>query len=327
MHNMKLKAYPSHLIKIDEGALISRGITKFKVIGENAYFAIKKILQLANISINKNELLSQFDATETSAIETLVSALLKRNILYHVTETSINERITAENPEDIFYWHFNTTHSKRKLLSDIKLLLAGVNAISKHFLYALKLSGFQNITLIDDPALYDSTLLFDKDQKICSLYDFLETSQENYDCIIAATDTNSTHALSFWNKISLERNWPYFPLALNNIYGYIGLYTIPNVTPCFECLVTRENANLSSPELTRTSNETFLDTFSTNGFHPVMPMILAGLACMELVKIFTETYTQNSGRLITINFITQKMQSHKVLRVPHCKSCSSTPYA
>ncbi len=324
MSTSKIKAHPSHVVKIDEGVLVSRGLVSFKLAGKDIHPIIQKILHLTNnTGVSKSELVTQFDEISSTAIENLIELLLERRILYYTSDKNPNQPPITENPEHIFYWHFDSAHFQRKSLDNISLLLAGNSMLSKHLLDMLKIAGFKKITLIDDSLPNSFSLELDKNQTNSNSPALLDNKQEQYDCLIATSDTNSTATLSFWNKISLERNWNYLPIALNNIHGYIGPYIIPRITSCFECLVARENSNLTSLELRRNTDS----RRSINGFHPVMPAILAGLASMELVKFFTDIYTENIGKLITINFITQEMQSRKVLRVPHCRFCSAMIYA
>jgi hypothetical protein len=54
----------------------------------------------------------------------------------------------------------------------------------------------------------------------------------------------------------------------------------------------------------------------------MMLHIAAGIAALELTKIFTKIFTDNIGKLIEINFIKQKTQAIKIFRIPYCQCCA-----
>lgn len=295
-------------------------------MGQDVLPFLSKILQLTKTGISKQDLVSNFDNLHINTVDKLTDMLLERNILYVATDTHTNKH-QSETPEDIFFWHLTSDYSPRQILYAKKILITGQSAITNHLLEALELTGFKNIILIQDSQSNSPKHMSHTDKKYYSVADFNEISHEQFDCIITTTDTNATETLSTWNKICVEKECHYFPLALDNVHGYIGPYIIPYQTPCYECLLARQSSHYASYDLRQQFNQASVDSYCSNGFHPMMPLVLAGIACMELAKIFTKAYTQNIGRLISVNFITQQMQTRKILRVPNCKLCNQVVYA
>jgi hypothetical protein len=60
------------------------------------------------------------------------------------------------------------------------------------------------------------------------------------------------------------------------------------------------------------------------GYHPVMASILRDIAVMELVKFYgISAPIFNVRKLIELNMLSTQLQTHRVLKVPRCKVCST----
>lgn len=311
MDSRKIKSYPVNIYKTHDGIVLARGVFKSKIIGQNIYETVIRLLFLSQENLTYEQIISSFYKEERAIITCLINELIQRNILYFAGDSK-NDSIST-NPEDIFYWHFKKfTDEQKKSYSKIRLLVIGINALSKYLIQSLSVTGFNNFKIIEDPELTINNTNGSTQNHVLN-------DNEKYNCVIATSDFNHKSRLSYWNSLCLRQDWHFFPIALDNIIGFLGPYIIPKHTPCYDCFLARENANFLNCDYL---NYEFQKNIShTNGYHPLMPLILANLAVMELVRIHTEFLPNSISKLTHINFITQEMRAHKILRIPRCKTC------
>src|SRR2546423_1707982 len=100
----KLKAPAIQIIETGNGVILKRGCTEFKIAGEGAAEAIKKIMTVAGRGTTKEEIYDLFDPEAASVIERLSEELIDRRLLLPCDEK--DSATTSESNADIFYWNF-----------------------------------------------------------------------------------------------------------------------------------------------------------------------------------------------------------------------------
>jgi hypothetical protein len=216
----KLIALPVQLIDIDDGILIKRGCMEVVIYGKDAVQITETIFSiLRNEACKKEEILNHFPDEQQCEIESLIDALMVRNILISADPQSITS-IENEEPIDVFYWHFGLTRERvGNTMKNLRFIIVGVNEISFGLLGRLKAAGVQNIKIIDVPVLRNP-LYFDKDQSLNTekwswSYPWdqqkweEESKLEEADCLIACSDLGGQNHLRKWNEFCINKDIPF----------------------------------------------------------------------------------------------------------------------
>lgn len=330
------KALPVQVIEIENGVILKRGCTEFRISGQGAAEAVYQILAVAeNQPITIQQLCENFSELKRPIIKNLIEQLIQRRIM-----TSPNDRIEKpngfESHLDIFYWHFGDTDiiSKKKL-NDLKLVILGVNHISRQLSSALFKSGITNIQVVDFPLLRNLRLFDEFGQIVMENWNFGNISPLEYSkwvelqkhqeitCIVATSDFGNHEILRFWNSFCLSAKYHFLPVVLQNTIGYLGPLTIPRETACFECLRARQDANFTDPQLRRATESKAFEGQAIIGFLPSMASILGDIAAVELIKFYSGILPgQNVGALIEVNLLATFLTVRRILKNPRCAACS-----
>ncbi len=329
-----LRALPAQIIEIENGVLIVRGCTEFKVIGERAMETVKQVWSMASEEgITKEAIQLQFAEPDRKAIDDLVEKFIEKRIF--VPATSIDEPVNeAESSLEIFYWHFGTTEKKANEQINAKnFVIFGVNAISRQLASALIRGGIKNITVVDytiarNQRMFENNTLkanvwpADLPQPLEYRAWTGEFDPEITDCVIATSDFASTQVMRDWNRFCIETSIHFFPIMLRKMVGHVGPFVIPGETACYECLMARENSHLEDYLLRRKSEQASFYGQSVSGFYPSMASILGDIAALEIVKFYSGVMRYTVGTLVEVSLLVPTLLTRKVLRAPRCPACS-----
>ena len=333
----RIKALPVQIISLDNEVHILRGSIEIRVKGNSAIEIIHAVLRAASEDYaTRDSIINLFAAPYRETVDDLVTQLIKKGILIS-GENAEKLQMHPENNIDIFYWHFgeNEEHIAERM-NNYKILIIGVNYISKQMVMSLSESGFNNFELIDDPLMRNIRLyendnlnktlwpkelkspILKKDWKNNEVYD-------NVDCIVATSDFGITPAISEWNEYCVKNKLKYLPIVLDRLIGYIGPLIVPGETACYECLRQRENSNMPDFVSQRASEPVAFDRQSINGFLPSMPSIIGNMGTLELTRFYSGIYQLNCnvGTLIEIRLLVPELITRKVLKLPRCPVCSN----
>jgi bacteriocin biosynthesis cyclodehydratase domain-containing protein len=270
-----------------------------------------------------------FPVPDRAAVRNLIEELEQRRILVPGDE-AIPDPQEPEGALEIFYWHF-AEHTERvnERLTTQKIIVVGVNAISKALVMCLTAAGISDIVVIDHPMLRNLRLFDGGVDLIPNEWGVgiqpIPADQwvpDTFGCLVATSDFGGGQALAEWNAFCLDRRYDYFPVVLQDLVGYLGPLVVPGESACFECMKARWNSNVEGLE----SRWDVLQSDSQRviGFHPAMPAMLGALAAFELTKFYGLRLPFTAvGRLIEVNMLTMRMDNRKVLKVPRCPACSS----
>ena len=331
--SLRLKATPVQVIEWEDGVILKRGCTEAKLAGEGILEAIQRIFEVtAGEGATREEMCALFSPPARKNVEDLIEHLVGRGFLDPKSDADA-EKPDSEAGDDIFYWQFGASASSvREQLATTKILVLGVNYISRQLVIGLQNSGFAAVQVLDHPSLRNPRL-FDGENK---LRDGLWPSSLNspeawsddvksssFDCLIAASDFGTPQALLDLNQTCLDQGGSFLPIVLHNFMGQVGPLVIPKEGACFECLRSRQNANLDDPTIHRLIETVSVDRQDVQGFHPSMASILGEVSAFELTKFYSGVLgSLLVNGCIKVDLLAGKMTARKVLRIPRCPACS-----
>lgn len=309
------------------GVIIRRGAIQIKIEGEGACEVIDRIFDIAEKGASRQEIMRQFDERDGSPLSSLIDFLASRNFLIPCDESPLLS-VTQENCLDVFYWHFDPTmNSISSRISTVQLAIIGINKLSRALVSALVESQFQRIATIDHPTFTDADIAAEWPDRVGRLIPFERwDTPENWkevQCLIVCSDVGGGNLLLELNRSCIAHATPFLPVVLKEFSGLIGPLTLPGETACYECLVSRENSNLSEYQMRRIAEQSMPQGRAVIAHHPTMHQIVANLAAFELLRFFGASLPGASpGTLIEINVLATALKKRKVLKAPRCKSCS-----
>jgi bacteriocin biosynthesis cyclodehydratase domain-containing protein len=321
------------IIDLGEGLLLKRGRTVVKIDGTDAADAVQSILAfVADGGATRREICELFAAPDRPAVESLVQALEERRIL---APPSRGAEPPGDEPLDIFCWHFGkTAHEVARNLDAARIVILGVNCISRQLATALAASGLGRVTVVDYPLLGNVRLFADdgtiRNEEWPAALDPPTAYQEwlgatgpaGVGCLVATSDFGGQHLLRSWNEHCVREGVQFLPVVLQDLVGYVGPLVVPKESACLECLRARENANMDDPDVRRAPEHAAYEGQVVNAFHPSMASILGDLAAIELVKFHGQLMRSRIvGRQIEVNLVAPQLVERRVLKLPACPVC------
>src|SRR5699024_8857416 len=145
------------VLEMEDKIILKRGISSIVIPDKGAMIVIKVIQKaLAQSNYTSRELTSFFSNSTHDLVLSFINNLIKRRFIVPV-KTKNDERTPIsedEDPQDIFYWHFNKYQKGvSKLLNEKPIAFIGINELNKRMIAALIREGKKNIIVIDDPSL------------------------------------------------------------------------------------------------------------------------------------------------------------------------------
>ncbi len=326
----KLFTYPVDIIESTSSIQLVRGANRFIIREERGSTIVRLILALSAEGITLNELIAEFAEPDKEIVSLLIEALIERRLAYFADQATATYGM--ESPEDIFVWHFNKSRQDFNTnINQARIILVGINLLSITLFEILSSSGFNQIAFIDDPLLRNIRL-FDELGQIKDLPEITNLILSNSDLaefmdnsvlVLPCSDFGRSTAFRQWNTQAQQDEFRLLPVAMHNLRGFIGPYIIPNSSPCYECLIARENANLLDyQEQAVISEQAHNVQLTTSAYTEAMLQTLAGIATMEVIKIFTSVILCPTSELINISLLEPSMTRHPVLKIPRCPCCS-----
>ena len=329
----KLIALPVQVVDVPEGVVLKRGATEVAIKGTHAANAVRLVLNATRgEGASPAEIQSLFARTDAPQVYALIKNLTERHLLVPADTKSV----LGENGEsnfDVFSWNFgqSTAHIMERL-NKIRLVIIGVNSISRQLAMSLVSCGHRNHLVLDDPH-HRNTRFFSKTGRMKkeewpATLDRPQSCRtgrprELGDCLVATSDFGGQRALSEWNKICLDQKVPFLPVMLKNLLGYVGPFVVPGETPCFECLISRQRSHSKNALLEDLTDSVAFDGQGVAGFHPAMATILGDIAAFEITRFFTESFPKREpGQILEVDLLAGKMIGRTVIKVPRCAACS-----
>jgi thiazole/oxazole-forming peptide maturase SagC family component len=330
-----IKALPVQVIGVRNGLVLKRGRIEVRIQGEGAAEIVQRVFDAAQASegIAEQELLGRFAEAERPDVEALLRHLISRRLLVHIPE-DMPSVDAAESSSSVFYWHFgrNERHVKQRV-NESRILIAGVNYISRQLAASLRACGIDSVEVLDDPLLQNQTLFANGALRQDEWPQGLPSPHwpdggrtwvdpESFDCLVATSDFGATSLLRSWNEFCHLNKRPFLPVLLRDLIGYVGPLVYPGETACLECVRQRERTHQTDPDLRR-AIEDASPAGAPAGFLPPMATSLGDIAAVELIKFFgLGPPIGRAGVLIEVDLLASDVTAHRVLRMPRCPVCT-----
>ena len=338
MQPKNLFTYPMDLLETPSGAQAARGANRFAVRSQHAADVLRLIIALSAEGVFLDDLLAEFSEPDRPAVTSLVESLVERKFAYYADNPSAE--YGAESPQDLFIWHFSIGRDEFvSAMRDAEILLVGVNLVSINLRDVLLRAGVERISIVDDPLLRNVRLFddtgtveaFPELQAVMvpanELSDRYADGPEGGPLLVPCSDFGGHAAVRAWNQNAIELGWRMLPVVLSNLRGSIGPYVVPKASPCYECLIARQNANMDDvPEWRALDERAYEAQLTTAAYTDPMIVSLTGIAAMEITKIFGGLMLCPTGELIDISFLEPSIRRRPVLKIPGCPVCSSTEW-
>ncbi len=332
-----LKNHPIQLIETTTGIILRRGVTQIKIEGEKAGEIVQIILSFTEgAGSEKEEIINYFAEPFRENINELIQTLLDKRFIFAEAEGSESSEMDPETELEVFYWNFATKPlDVSGKINARRIIVFGVNSITRRMAETLPESGFENYQIIDFAPLRNAAF-FHADGSLnatkwpvqlaqpLSYSDWIANlAAEEIAFLIAACDFGGTGALRQWNEFAVKNEIPYFPILLQNLIGFVGPSVFPGETPCLECARGRLNANQNDFQIREIADSFAQGGEFVNGFLPPLGSVLGDIAVVELIRNLAEPFGKRMfGRMIEVNLLRGQMDNHKVLKLPRCRVCS-----
>ncbi|MBC8165172.1 MAG: TOMM precursor leader peptide-binding protein [Bryobacteraceae bacterium] len=340
----KLFFRPTQFIGTSGSLILRRGAIEIKVAGAEAMDCVQKVYHATSSGgATEEEVLALFDSADRPSLEHLLRQLIRRRFLVSLNQLESaaweEEDSFHESSADVFYWHFGQTEAQAvSKLSDRRITIVGVNCISRQLATVLMETGFSSIEILDDP-IYRNLRLFDADGVLkrgewpqtlpATIEQFGSVDSldpESFDLLVATSDFGGLHLFSRWNEYCHLHKRNFLPVSLQRLGGYVGPFTVPGETACFDCFRVRESMHAADPASHRAVDEAALEGKDLTGFIPPMASMLADTAAMEVVRFYAfGPPVWRFSSVIEVNLMVPSMTCHRVLKLPLCPVC--TPVA
>lgn len=310
-----------------DGVVLKRGMTRVFLQGPNVHALLERLVDDSrnNSGVSRDSLKMRLSEEEWPVVDAIIDALSARRLLRRI-EAGEPEAPSRETPEGIFYWDFGASGAEvRQRLAERAVPIFGVNAISVALLANLRASGMTGAYLVDHPRLRGLGLAPPvPGTEPVTFEEWTESdAPDGAGCFVVCSDFGGLELMREWNAYCVEHQVNFFAIVLQDYVAYIGPMVLPNRSPCFECIWSRQNSNLDDPVLARaTERMAFFGQHVVGGL-PLMATAAASVAAMELLKYFSQSLPGgNIGKLIELDLMEPALRVRRALKVPFCRVCS-----
>ncbi|HZH13075.1 MAG TPA: TOMM precursor leader peptide-binding protein [Archangium sp.] len=331
----RYRAVPIQIIGMEDGLLLKRGLVELRVRGEGAV-AVQHLLEATpGEGRTLEELRTPFPENVRPNVDRLLEHLIRRRFLVPVMDGGQTPEET-ESATDIFYWHFG--EQREQHLDDRRLLLIGVNSISRRLAASLHASGLRSVEVRDYPLLRNLRLFDEQgalrpgawpselEAPVPHTGGVEAIDPQGFDCLVATSDFGGMQLLRAWNEFCVLHKRPFLPVVLQDMVGYVGPLVMPGETACYECFRLRRNTHVADPQSRHLIESAAFQGQATVGFLPPMASMLGDVAAVELLKLFTlAPPLWRVGTVLEVNLMAPDLSARAVLKLPRCPVC--TPLA
>jgi bacteriocin biosynthesis cyclodehydratase domain-containing protein len=326
-----VRAFPLQIIEVGEDVILKRGRVEVRVSGEQSAPTVRRTFELlAGPGLRRSELLDAFPEPTRAGVASLVEYLLERRFLT-VASGHHEDGCEEETARDVYYWHFGRNGRQVSgALARKRIVLVGLNVISRHLARRLVGESGVALTLVDVPRLRNDSepsgdgldpRAWPPGQLTSLKREAGELDAEEYDCVVATCDFGGQAVLRDWNRYCVRRKIHFLPVLVWDLIGYVGPLVVPGETACFECHRLRQDSHMADPSVERLSESVHSE--SALAFHPAISAILGEFAALELLRFYGIGWPWwRAGTLVELNTMSMSLVNRRVLKLPHCPVCS-----
>lgn len=331
-------ALPVQIVDLPDGVLIRRGATQLRIAGSGLRLVLELIFSLAGAGGTsrveiRDLVVPRFPDLTESALDSLFDSLMACRLLQIIGSNDVALQSRDSDPSiQVFRWDCGIADGRA--LGDARIVILGVNRITRRIRSALASCGIDHAVVIDDPLLRSARLFHQDGTLDMALWghsipgrqeDSSQVFQSDTDLLMAASEVGNQQAFRSWNQFAVERKIAFLPVLLADQIGQIGPLVQPGQGPCLECLRARQNAALDRAELLRAAEETSHLHQDAIGFLPPAADILGEIAAVEAVKYWMSPRRFDMvGQMLDVDLLTPSIVRRKVLKIPRCRVCGPT---
>jgi bacteriocin biosynthesis cyclodehydratase domain-containing protein len=261
--------------------------------------------------------------------EELIGELRKKKMLVDPADASA----ARESPEDLLAWSVGKSpKSARESLRLVSINVLGVNAVSQRLVESLIQVGAR-LQVVDHPGFRNVRFFDEGEHLIPELwrlpdpepYEAWHASSMDVpsSCLVICSDFGGLQRLADWNALAYQRGWHFLPAVLQNAVGLVGPLVIPGETACFQCLLTREEANSAAVAIRRATEVFAFEGQLIAAYHPSMASAVGDVAAVELTKHYAYGWTSAAiNNTIEVNLLAAATRTRPILKAPKCPVCS-----
>ncbi len=331
MSDERVVALPVQLIEVPDGVIVKRGVDELLVSMQSAAAiasALARAGSPAGVPLAELPEIMQRAAPGADA-DALIADLRKKRMLVDVADASPD----TESPEQLLAWNIGRSpKAARAAFERVSINVLGVNAISRQLVGSLVPIGAR-LRVVDDPN-FRNVRFFENGERLLperwglaepEAYDAWEKSPPDAPivCLVVCSDFGGLQRLANWNALAYRRGWHFLPVVLQNAVGLVGPLLIPKETACFQCLLSREEANSSAAALKRATEIFAFEGQLIAAYHPSMATSLGDVAAIELTKHYAYGWPSAAiGNAIEVNLLAATTRPRPILKAPNCPVCS-----
>jgi bacteriocin biosynthesis cyclodehydratase domain-containing protein len=220
----------------------------------------------------------------------------------------------------------------RSAFDSIAIEVLGVNAVSQRLVEsllqvgararAIDHPGFRNVRFFDQNERLDGDLWHLPDPE--PYESWCRSALQPSSCLVVCSDFGGLQRIAEWNALANRQGWHFLAVVLQNAVGFVGPLSIPGETACFQCLLSREEANSATVPMRRALERFAFEGQLVAAYHPSMASAAGDVAAMELTKHYAYGWTSAAvDNVIEINLLAASTVTRPILKAPNCPVCST----
>lgn len=337
----RYRALPLQVIDVDGGVILKRGLVEVRVVGRGAAGAVRTLLEAASgAGIAEGDVGALFAGAERSGAEALLRRLIERRFLVEepgaAPGAAAGDPRPEEDPAAVFYWHFGEGRAEvAARVAGRRVVIVGVNRISRQLARSLRDSGISSFDVRDDPLLRNGSFFDDAGALRPSAWPaelgapiahgggVHATDPGSFGCLVATAELGGMQLLRPWNEHCVLHRRLFLPVLLEDMIGHVGPLVVPGETACFECFRLRRSTHEADPWARRAIEAASSGGRPAAGSLPPMASVLGDVAAVELLKLLgLHPPVGELGAAVEVNLLASDMTARRVLRLPRCPVCT-----
>jgi len=318
----------------DGGVILKRGTTRLFLDGDGVAELVDILVErlAGGRAVVLSRILPEVGAARRDAFVKLVETLKAHRFL---TSAGVGEE-GGRGREDVFFWNYQTSFAEIVgELADVRITVFGVNTIGLALLGNLRGCGFRRIAFVDHPTLRNVDY-FDSSQELRheissalsvapQLFDDWASANPDPDgCLVACCDFGGRPLMRDWNRFAIERKLLFYPIVLLDHVAQLGPLIHSGEGPCYECLWSRQDANLADAALVRAGEAEPDSGQQAIGYLQPMARVAADFAAIDLLKSFSRSLPAGPvGRMIEVDLLEPRLTARDLLKAPTCPVCAA----
>ena len=317
--------------------VLKRGIHELLLTGPGVRRIVEPLIGVLDGGRTREDILEMFPGDVRQSVGDLLDAMVRRGLIM-AAPAAVERGGDDHVLERAFFGNFQSSQFDAfEVLRSARVLVAGVNLVSRGLVRGLLDSGVGQVVLVDDPVL---------DNFVSPL---ARAGEENWDIggpdrvvrmpampergalagitlLCATSDFGEADALFEINRLAIGLGKTYLPAWIADLIGYVGPLVYPRETACLRCYRLRADSNDEQYAVRRAIREFVTSEENARpgaGLLSPMAAMVGAIAAMEVVKSLVAFVPSNvTGRQVQINLVSFGASVRRVLKVPRCPDCS-----